>query len=88
MFIPNAPIVLNAGHMFQKNVRPRMDTMVLPTAKGRHKSVGTSLPRKLRQVARKPAVANIQKMLLIILKVDSPKPDANHDRAGIQKPKV
>ncbi len=88
MFIPRAPIVLSAGHVFQKSTRPRMDTKAVPTASGRHKPDGTSTPRKPSKAARKPTAANIQNVLLIIRKVSSPKFGNNHDRAGIQKPSV
>lgn len=86
IFIPNAPIVLKAGQVPQKRTRPRIDTIAVPTESGRHNSTGTSTPRKPSKEARKPIAANIQKILLIIRKLCSPRLGNNHDRAGIQKP--
>jgi hypothetical protein len=86
MFIESAPIVLNAGQVFQKRRRPSRETIAEATARDRHHVGGTMKPRKPRSEARKPNTARIQKMLLTSLRVDSERLGNSHDRAGIQNP--
>ena len=66
-FIANAPIVLNAGHVFQKRMRPGKETPAKTTAEGRHRCSGTRMPRNPRLEATKPTAVRIQKVPLMTL---------------------
>jgi len=83
MFMPTAPMVLNAGHVFKKRKKPSREITAVPTDKGRQRSDGTSTPRKPRQDATKPTADRIQKTLLMFLNTGSLRPGSSHDRAGL-----
>jgi hypothetical protein len=84
MFIATAPMVLNIGHIPQKRLSPKRETIEKTTASGRHKSEGRTTPRKLREESTNPITASVHTIFAMTLIVVAGSLGKSQERAGMK----
>ena len=84
LFTPMAATVLNIGQVPKKTTMPKVDTIAEATVSCRHISPGIRAFQSERATMTKPIKDTIQKILAMMVAVDSVNDGNNQDCAGCQ----